>query len=415
MSALLRAAVRRVPALAHRDYRNLVTGQVVSTTGSQMQLVAVAWQLWRLTGSPVALGAVGGVRVAPVILFALGGGVLADRLDRRRILLVTQTTLMLVSATLALATHLGFASPALLYALLALGGAAVAFDNPARGALVPRLVPREDLPSALGLNALAFQVATIAGPAAAGLLLARGGAEPVYWLDAASFLAVLGALATMRHRAPPAQLAGSGLDAVLEGVRFLRRTPAVRSTMLLDFFATFLGGSMLLLPVFADRILDVGPRGLGLLYAAQPLGAALAGALLASRRLPVRQGLAVLVAVAVYGAAVAVFGVSRSFALSVAALALSGAADTVSMVIRQALRQLLTSDELRGRMNSLNMIFFMGGPQLGEVEAGLVAGWLGVRTSVASGGLACVALALVFALAVPSLARYRGEPAPQQA
>jgi hypothetical protein len=176
--------------------------------------------------------------------------------------------------------------------------------------------------------------------------------------------------------------------------------------MLLDFFGTFFGGSMLLMPIFADQLLRVGPHGLGLLYAAQPAGAALAGAFLAARALPRRQGAAVLWSVAGYGAAVAVFGASRSFPLSLVALAAAGAADTVSTVIRQTLRQVLTPDALRGRMGSINMIFFMGGPQLGEVEAGVVARAFGARISVASGGLLCVAVAALTAAIAPALRRY---------
>jgi MFS family permease len=281
-----------------------------------------------------------------------------------------------------------------------------AFDAPARQALLPLLVPREDLPAALGLSAFVWQVATVAGPALGGVVLAWAGVVPIYVIDAASFLAVIGALLAMRHRAPGRSGTVVGFSAVAEGLRFLRGTPLIRNTMLLDFVATFFGGSMLLMPIFADQLLAVGPRGLGVLYAAQPVGAALAGLVLSSRGLPRRQGRAMLVSVAAYGAAVAVFGVSRSFALSIVALAASGAADTVSMVIRQTLRQLLTPDALRGRMTSINMIFFAGGPHLGEVEAGAVARAFTPRVSVASGGLLCVAAVAVTALLAPSLRDY---------
>jgi MFS family permease len=394
-----------VIALRSRDFRNLLFGQLVSTTGTQMQQVAVVWQLYLFTRSPLALGVLGFFRIAPVIAFALGGGVVADALDRRRLMLVTQTVLAAVSATLAVTTHLGLASPPLLYGLVALAATAIAFDNPARQALVPLLVPPEQLAGALSLAFTGWQVATILGPALAGVVLAGAGVVPIYALDAASFLAVIAALATMRHRAPP-RTSAIDLGAMKEGLAFLRRTPVIRTTMLVDFFATFFGGSMLLMPIFADQLLHVGPRGLGVLYAAQPVGAALAGVFLATRSLPRRQGAAVLWAVAAYGAAVAVFGASRSFALSLVALAASGAADTVSTVIRQTLRQVLTPDALRGRMSSINMIFFMGGPQLGEVEAGVVARAFGPRISVGSGGLLCVAVAAATALLSPALRRY---------
>ena len=387
-------AVRLPPALASRDYRNLLFGQLVSAVGTQMQHVAVVWQLYLFTRSPLALGMLGFFRVAPVIVFALGGGVVADAVDRRRLMLVTQSILAGVSVTLAVATHLGIASPALVYGLVAVGAVAIAFDNPARQALVPLLVPAEHLSGALSLSFTGWQVAQIAGPAVGGALLAWAGVVPVYALDAASFLAVIAALLVMRHRAPRSTTP-VGFGAVKEGLAFLRRTPVIRTTMLLDFFATFFGGSLLLMPIFADQLLHVGPRGLGVLYAAQPAGAALAGAFLATRSLPRRQG-----------AAVAVFGVSRAFPLSLVALACAGAADTVSTVVRQTLRQVLTPDALRGRMGSINMIFFMGGPQLGEVEAGVVARAFTPRVSVASGGLLCVGVAAVTALVAPSLRRF---------
>ncbi len=401
---------RHLPALRSPDLAWLLAGQLVSLTGTGMQQVAVVWQLYLFTHSPWALGLLGLFRVVPIVVFALGGGVVADAFDRRRLMMVTQAMLALVSVGLAVTSATGVASAWTLYAAAALTGAASAFDAPARQALLPLLVPREDLPAALGLGATVFQFATIAGPALGGLVLAFGGVVPIYVLDALSFLAVIGALLRMSHRAPARTGTPLGVHAALEGLRFLRGAPLIRTTMLLDFIATFFGGSMLLMPIFADQLLHVGPRGLGLLYAAQPVGATLAGLVLSSRGIPRRQGLAVLWSVAAYGVAIAVFGASRSFALSLAALAASGASDTVSMVIRQTLRQLLTPDALRGRMTSINMIFFMGGPQLGEVEAGAVARAFGPRLSVASGGLLCVAAVALAALLAPGLRAYGASP-----
>jgi MFS family permease len=198
------------------------------------------------------------------------------------------------------------------------------------------------------------------------------------------------------------------LRAIGEGLRFLRGAPIIWSTMLLDFVATFFAGSLLLLPIFADQLLHVGPRGLGLLYAAQPAGAALTGAALSSMRTIRRQGPAVLWSVALYGASIALFGLSPWFWVSFLLLAVSGAADMVSAVIRNIVRQSLTPDELRGRMSSVVMIFFMGGPQLGEVEAGAVARLFGARVAVASGGALCVLAAAAAAVLVPQLRRYEG-------
>jgi hypothetical protein len=234
----------------------------------------------------------------------------------------------------------------------------------------------------------------------------------VYAADVASFIAVIIALLMMKHRAE-AKPSAISLKAAKEGIEFLRGAPLILSMMLLDFFATLFGGSMLLMPIFADQLLDVGPEGLGLLYAAQPIGAAIAAAVMSSRPTVKRQGTVVLISVAIYGAAIAGFGMSPWLWLSLLMLAVSGAADTVSMVIRQTIRQLKTPDRLRGRMTSVNMIFFMGGPQLGEVEAGLVAKWFGARTSVASGGLLCIAAVIGTAMVVPSLRAYVHEdPAP---
>ena len=393
----------RLAALRSRDFRLLFFGQLVSLTGSQMQTVAVPYQIYKLTGSSLALGFLGLARVIPVILFALGGGVIADALDRRRLMMLSQTLMALCSVTLAWTTRTGHITPAVMYAVIALGGAALALDSPARQSLIPLLVPRAHLANAIGLHAMAWEIAAIAGPSLAGLLIAWRGVFPVYVLDCVSFAAVLGALVAMHHRAPPRASVNISIGAAIDGLRFLWRTPLILSTMVLDAVATFFAGSLLLLPIYADRILAVGPRGLGLLYAAQPAGAAVAAMLMATRPTIHRQGAAVLVSIAVYGASVAAFGVSPWLPLSLVLLAISGAADTVSMVVRQTLRQLLTPDELRGRMTSVNMIFFIGGPQLGEFEAGVVARAAGPRFSVTSGGLACIVAALITALAVPSL------------
>jgi hypothetical protein len=321
-----------------------------------------------------------------------------------------------------------------LYGANALLAAASAFDNPARNALTPRLVPAAELPAALSLNLTMFHAAFIGGPALAGLLIAgvglhHGGLaalqasgasrDPaplalIYSLNALSFLGVLHALVLMRTsgRVEP----GSGgherpLAALREGLRFVFRTPIMVWTMGLDFLATFFAGSLSLLPIFADQVLHAGPAGYGWLVSA-PAHGALVGSLYASvRHLPARQGRILLASVAFYGIATVAYGLSRSYWLTFAALALSGLADLVSTVIRQTLRQMLTPDHLRGRMTSVNMIFFMGGPQLGELEAGLVASLfaslaLGATVSVVSGGVATVLLAAGVGLLAPVVREY---------
>jgi MFS family permease len=394
-------------ALRSRDFRYLAAGQLLSLTGSQMQQVAVVWQLYLLTHSPLALGLLGLFRVLPVVLFALWGGAIADAFDRRRLMLVSQSLMATVSLLFTVATYLGWASPYLTYGLSFFAGAALAVDSPARQALLPALVPREQLANALSVYFLVWQISTVIGPPLAGLLLAKKAIVTVYAVDTVSFIAVLAALLALKHRAPLQQRAEISIRSVLEGLSFIRRTPLIYTMMLLDFFATFLGGSMLLMPIFADQVLKVGAQGLGILYAAQPVGAALAAAVLSTVRLPRRQGATVLWAVAAYGMAIALFGLSPYFWLSLLALAISGAADSVSAVVRQTLRQLLTPDPLRGRMSSVSMIFFIGGPQLGEVEAGMVAKAFGARVSVASGGLLCVVAAAIVAIFVPALRRYQ--------
>jgi MFS family permease len=405
-----------------------------------MQTVALHWPVYVLTGSPLALGALGLTRVVPIVLFSLWGGLAADRLDRRRVMLATQSVMLAGAAALSALTLAGHESLPVLYGANALLAVASAFDNPARNALVPRLVPLAQLPAALSLNLTMFHAATIGGPALAGLLIAGASVAPaavapvlgsgasadtrrlalIYALNALSFVGVLLAVLAMRtsgrvvangrgHPAP--------LPALREGLRFVFGTPIMVWTTGLDFLATFFAGSLSLLPVFADQVLGVGPAGYGWLVSAPALGA-LAGSLYASfRHLPERQGRLLLAAVAFYGLATVVYGLSRWYWLTFLALALSGLADLVSTVIRQTLRQMLTPDHLRGRMTSVNMIFFTGGPQLGEVEAGVVASLfasaaVGVTVAVVSGGVATVLLAAGVAVLAPVVREYVQPAAP---
>jgi MFS family permease len=252
-----------------------------------------------------------------------------------------------------------------------------------------------------------MKLASVIGPGIGGLILAAGGLSVAYVLDAASFLAVIGALLVMRHRHVPSKESRVSVAAALEGLRFVRSQPLLVWLMGLDFVGTFFAGSTQLMPIFADRILHVGTRGLGMLLAAPSVGATLAAAAMSVLPEVRRRGPVVLASVAVYGAATAVFGLSVHYSLSLVMLAVAGGADAVSTVIRQTVRNLVTPDELRGRMTSLNMIFFIGGPQLGEVEAGLVAGVVGAPWSAASGGIACALIAAAVFLLAPAVRRYR--------
>ena len=406
-------------ALRYPAFRRLFIGQAISVTGSMMQSAALLWHVALLVPAEdrgTALGLVGLSRFVPICLFALWGGVVADSVDRVKLMLRTQVALLGVAALLGVLTFAGLATPLLIYALSAVGAAATAFDAPARQSLAPTLVPREHLPNAVSLNVVVFQVASVAGPALGGLLIGSFGAGQsgvawVYALNAASFLAVVIALAGMPAAAPPEPTTQSGLHAAVEGFRFVFGTPLLRSTMLLDFFATFFSSATFLLPMMAldPTLLGVGPEAYGWLQAAPAVGAALTSAVMvpALARLD-RRGVVLLVAVVGYGLATVLFGVARSLMIAFLALFLTGVFDTISMTIRHVLRQLHTPDHLRGRMTGVNMIFFMGGPQLGEFEAGIVARLTSAPVSVISGGVACVVSTLWIAWRDRELRAYRG-------
>jgi MFS family permease len=401
-----------LPALHHRNFRLLWTGQLISVSGTMMQTAAILWHV-SLLAPPgrkgLALGLVGLVRVLPIVVFSLFSGVVADVLDRRRLMLVTQSAMAVLAAVLAWLTFAGLASLWPIYVLSALTSAAGAFDAPARQALIPNLVPRDDLSNALALNTIVFQFASVTGPSLAGLTIGLGGVGWAYAFNALSFVAVIVGLLMMRDVRAAAG-AGQGeisLKAAAEGLRFVFASPMIRSTMLLDFFATFFSSATALLPIFAQDVLDVGARGYGVLYAAPAVGALVAGIVMVRAVDAIeRRGRMLLWAVAVYGAATVVFGVSRAFWLTFACLAVTGAADTVSMVLRNIVRQMETPDHLRGRMVGVNMVFFMGGPQLGELEAGLVANWWGPVASVVSGGIGSLVATGWVAAKTPELRSY---------
>ena len=377
-----------------------------------MQTAAILWHvslLVPLDRKALALGLVGLVRVMPVVGFSLLSGVVADAGDRRRLMLLTQSGMALVAAALAVLTFRGLTVVWPVYALAALSAAVGAFDAPARQALLPSLVPRADLPNAIGLNAIIFQAAAVAGPTLSGVVIATGGVGYAYLGNALSFVAVIASLLAMRGVvARPAARGEVSLRALADGLRFVFRSPLMRSSMLLDGFATFFSSATALLPIFAQDVLFVGARGYGWLYAAPSVGALLTSAVMIRLvdRIE-RRGMVLLVSVGFYGLATVVFGLSRHFWLTFLCLALSGAGDTVSMVFRNIIRQLETPDHLRGRMVGVTMLFYMGGPQLGELEAGLVANWLGAAVSVVSGGVACLAATGFIAWRTPALRAYR--------
>lgn len=399
-------------ALQHRDFRLLWGGQAISQAGSQMQVVAINWHIWELTHDPLALGLIGLARFAPIFVFSLVGGVTADTRDRRRVMLITQTLLMLVAASLGFLTSRGSITPLAIYLLSVVGASALSFDNPARQSLIPNLVPRQHLTNALTLNSIIFQAASIVGPGIAGALIDLSGVGTIYWVNAASFLAVLGALLVMRTPAQQAAPSGSkvsNLESIREGLHFVVHSRIILSTMLLDFFATFFASANTLMPIFATDVLHVGGFGFGVLSASQSIGSVVAAAVVSLFGDIRRKGAILLTAIGIYALATTLFGFSQFFVLSVFCLALVGAGDTVSTILRQTIRQLVTPDQLRGRMTSINMIFFMGGPQLGEIEAGVAARLMGAPLSVVFGGLATLFLVGLTAYLVPALRNYRDE------
>ncbi len=408
-----------VVALQHRNFRLLWIGQLISQSGSMMQIAAILWHVSLLVPSEhkaLALGAVGLVRIVPIVAFSLLSGVVADAMDRRKLMLATQAGMALAAAVLATLTFRGLSTVWPIYALAATSSAFGSFDGPARNALIPSLVPREHLPNALSLNTIMFQSASVVGPSLAGVLIATLGVGWIYALNAVSFLVVIAALLAMRDvpSRPGRERSDISLQAALDGLRFVFRAPVIRSTMLLDFFATFFSSATALLPIFAQDILRVGAHGYGVLYAAPSAGAVVGAAVMVRMVDRIRRrGVVLLWAVALYGLATLCFGISRAFWLTFACLALSGAADMVSTVLRNVVRQMTTPDHLRGRMIGVNMVFFMGGPQLGEMEAGVVANWLGAPLSVVTGGLGCLIATAWTALSTPELRHYRREEFPR--
>lgn len=397
------------PAFRHPKFTLLWAGLLISIAGSQMQVAALHWHVRELTGTPnpLALGFIGLARILPVIFFSLFGGALADSFNRRSILLVTQTFMALTAAALAWLTFRGQIQLWHIYALTALQAAAMAFDGPARQAIVPNLVPAEDLPSAFSLNSIAFNTGAVIGPVLSGVVIFTLGQAYTYAFNAVSFLAVIGAVLAIGS-IPQNLQSGSrvSLQAIAEGVRFILSRRIILSTMVMDFFATFFASANTLMPIVARDILQVDELGYGLLTAAQSIGSVTAGLVISQFTGLRKQGPLFLIAVGIFGLATIFFGLANSFNAAFAALLLVGAADTVSTIIRNTIRQLQTPDEIRGRMTSINQIFFQGGPQLGEVEAGIAASLGGVPFALISGGFGTLLAAALIVRKWPELWRY---------
>jgi MFS family permease len=374
-----------------------------------MQLAAIHWHIRELTGTPdpMALGFIGLARILPVILFSLFGGAFADTFNRRSILFVTQTSMALTAAALAWLTFNGSAQIWHIYLLTGISAAAVAFDGPARQAIVPNLVPAKDLPSAFSLNSIAFNTGAVIGPVLSGVVIATLGQGYTYFFNAISFLGVILALVFIGNIPQDLHKAsGISLQAITDGIKFIVSRKIILSTMVMDFFATFFSSANTMMPIVARDILNVGEVGYGWLVSAQSMGSVTAGVVISQLPGIRRQGQIFQAAVTVFGLATIAFGLSNTFALAFITLLIIGAADTVSTIIRNTIRQLQTPDHIRGRMTSINQIFFQGGPQLGEVEAGLVASALGVPFAIISGGIGTIVAAGLIMFKWPELRTY---------
>jgi MFS family permease len=391
------------------DYMRMWFARLSSTAAQQMLMVAVGWQMYELTNSAWDLGLVGLYQFAPALLFTLVAGHAADRLHRGRIIalcLLAQAVvaLVLVAATSGWGQDGQWLSRELLLGISLLLGLARAFQMPAQQALAPLLVPAAMLPRATAFNSAGTEVAVIGGPALGGLVFIAG-AVAVYGLCLALLLLASLLALTLRYRHVPPAHEPVTLDSVLAGLTFVWRSKLLLGAVSLDLFAVLLGGATALLPIFAKDILQVGPWGLGLLRAAPAVGALLMSLALTRWSMDSRVGHKLMAAVAVYGLCMLVFGLSTHFLLSLLVLAISGAADMVSVVIRMTLIQLETPDHMRGRVSAVNSIFIGASNQLGEFESGATAEWFGPVGSVVIGGVGTLLVAATWMRLFPSLAQ----------
>lgn len=393
-------------ALRSRDFQLFLVGSVAATVGNEMQALAVGWDLARRTGQPLSVGLVGLIQALPVLLLSVPAGQVADRVSRKGIAFASQAVMAACSLALAIVSSRE-GSIGLIYALLGLVGLANAFSFPARHSLLPELVPPEDFPNAVTWRSGAWQTAALVGPALGGLgIFALGGTVPVYLADAICGVIVCGLLASIRGRPrarrEPTRLTWRDLTA---GFRFVAGSPLILASITLDMFAVLLGGAVSMLPFYATDVLHVGSFGLGCLRAAPAVGALVTAIVLAHRPPMRRSGRSLLLSVMGFGVATIVFGISRNVWLSLAMLALTGAFDNVSVVVRSTLIQVRTPDAMRGRVAAVNSVFIGMSNELGSFESGLAARLLGLVPSVIFGGVGSVVVAIACGRAWPELAR----------
>jgi MFS family permease len=403
------AATKQLPArvaFTHPDYVYFQAARFLVVAALEMQSIAVAWQIYEITNKPLDLGLVGLAQFLPGVLLFLASGHAADRFDRRRLLTICYAGFAACSGLLLYANHVRPHSVLPIYAVIVMLGVVRAFNGPASRALMPLLVPEEHFPNAVAWGATISRAANILGPALGGLIYAAfRGASAVYGVAAVTGIA--GLLFTLRiktaGKSKPREPVS--LRTVLAGLGYIRRHKVVLGSISMDLFAVLLGGAVALLPVYARDILQTGPWGLGILRCADGVGAAAMAILLAYRPIRARAGATMLLCVAGFGIFTVVFGISRSFILSFVALVLVGATDMVSVIVRATLVQLATPDEMRGRVNAVDMVFIGASNELGQFESGVTAKWIGTIPAVVLGGAGAIVVTALWAWGFPELRR----------
>lgn len=407
----LRLATVDLTPLRHRDFRLLFWGQMVSFLGSQVSLVAIPFQVYELTKSPLAVGALGVVELVPLLALSLVGGAIADARDRRTLVLSTEVAFTILSTLLLLNALQPEPSLIAIYVLAAGHAGLIAIQRPSLDALLPRLVERHELTAAGALSMLRGSLGMLLGPAIGGVLISAVGLPITYGVDVVSFGASLVALWLMRAVPPPSDAERPSLRGVLDGLNYARSKPELMGTYIVDIVAMFFGMPSALFPAIADTM--GGPSMLGLLYSAPALGAFIAFATSGWTSHVRRHGLAVVLAATAWGLAIAAFGLMTTPAFALAFLAVAGGADAISGIFRSAIWNQTVPDALRGRLASIELISYSTGPLLGNAESGLVASLFSVPASILSGGVLCVVGCVLCAVLLPGFRRYDALSSPK--
>ena len=393
-----------------RPFRRLFIGQLISLIGRQITLVAVPFQVYALTRSALDVGLLGVVQAVPLIVGSLGGGAIADRFDRRRVLLVTQLCLASCSGLLALGAFRGNPPLLGLYGVVALAALVGAVDAPTRTAIIPNLVGNDQLSGALSLNIVLFQTTLVAGPAIGGLVIAHLGLAEAYSVDVVTFSAALVAVILLPPQGHSSIERERPIAAILRGLDFARKQPILLGTFAMDLAAMIFGLPRAVFPVLAANTFHAGAQGLGLLYSAPGFGAVVAALISGPTSRSKRLGRIIVISIAAWGVAVVAFGFAGSLWVALLFLALAGGADSFSAVCRITIMQRIAPNELRGRLSSLHFMVVAGGPYLGDVETGVVANAFGAEVAIITGGALCLVGLGAAAAAFPSVWRYRPGP-----